>query len=122
MWRDQPDIEGEALEAIREAKGDPTQAESILKLAARHPLVESIEEVPLLSAPARTKIGLRNPERRRIQIRSGQTAVARQWWGTHELGEVRFEKQGLDATDGTERLADRFAAAVICPRPAFIRA
>lgn len=121
MWRDQADVEGEALAAIREAKGDPTRPESILKLAARHPLVESIEEMPLLPAKARTRDGAHDPHRKRIQLRAGMSAAARQWWGTHEFGEVRFEDMGLDATDGIERMADRFAAAVICPRPAFAR-
>lgn len=121
MWRDQPDIEGEALEAIKAAKGDPSRPHSILKLAAGHPLVESVEEIPLLSAPARTKPGRDDPERARIEIRGGQSAVARQWWGSHEFGEVIFRREGLDETDGIERMADRFAAAVVAPRPAFVR-
>lgn len=121
MALDQADVEGEALIAIRFAGGDATRPSAILKLAAEHPYIERIEEVPFLPAPARTRSGLRDPDLRWIQVRAGLTRVARQWWAAHEWGEVLVERAEFPE-EYAERLADRMAAAIIVPRPAFDRA
>lgn len=115
------DIEGLARWAYEKAGMDPWEPAGALELAGRLLGGDGPLDVylcpELLASAALARVG----SSWRFYVRNPRTERATEWLVWHELAEWILDRDGYREPD-VEAAADRLAAALRAPRPAFLRA